>query len=172
MAKVLPVVIYPDPLLRERSAEIEDIDDDLRSFVEDMAVTMYATDGLGLAAVQVGVTKRIFIIEPQAAGGTKEDPVLVFINPEIIRSEGQDRAEEGCLSLPGVFVSVPRAEKVTIRATDLDGNTFEMEADGILAKAFQHELDHLDGKLIIDYVGPVKRKLALRHLDPHKYDDL
>jgi peptide deformylase len=162
---VLPVVKYPDPLLHEKSKNIEDINDEIKELVSDMAETMYAVEGVGLAAVQIGKLLNLFVIDPVYAGGTEKDPVLVFINPKIIKKEGFIKEEEGCLSLPGVFISLKRSVRTVVRALDLEGNEFEMEGKGLLSKAFQHEFDHLHGTLIIDKVGKLKRKIAMRKLE-------
>lgn len=161
---VREIVVFPDPLLREVSAPVEALDDEVRQLVRDMQETMYYKEGAGLAAVQVGELRRIFIADPVLAGGTREDPTLVFINPEIVATEGDQEGDEGCLSFPGIFAPVKRPSKVTIRATNLDGEVFEMVGEAILARAFLHETEHLDGKLLIDNVGRLKRELIRRKL--------
>ena len=158
------LVIYPDPLLRETCEPVGEIDDEIRQLVEDMVETMYYHEGAGLAAIQVGALKRIFIADPVLAGGTREDPALVYINPEILGSEGDQEGDEGCLSFPGIFVPVKRPLQVTIRATNLDGEQFEMTGEGILARAFLHETEHLNGELLIDKVGRLKRQFINRKL--------
>lgn len=158
------IVVYPDPRLEQVSEEVKDITDDVRVLVSDMVDTMYASEGVGLAAIQVGVPLRIFVIDPTFAGGTKSDPALVFINPVFELMENPVREEEGCLSLPGVFIPVERFHHTRVRATNLDGQEFTLEGTGLLSRAFQHEIDHLDGKLIIEKVGGIRRKLALRKL--------
>ena len=161
---VREIVVFPDPRLREVSTSVEDIDDEIRELVRDMQETMYFKEGAGLAAVQVGEHKRIFIADPVLAGGTREDPTLVFINPEILDEEGTQDGDEGCLSFPGIFAPVKRAAQVKIRAMNLEGETFEMTGEGILARAFLHETEHLDGKLLIDNVGRIKREVIKRKL--------
>lgn len=161
---VRELVIYPDPRLREASLPVEEVDEEVRKLVEDMQETMYYHEGAGLAAIQVGERRRIFIADPVLKGGSKEDPVLVFINPEILGGEGEQEGDEGCLSFPGIFVPVKRPARVTIRAKDLAGETFEMTGEGILARAFLHETEHLDGELLIDKVGRLKRELIKRKL--------
>lgn len=141
--------------LRNSSETITTIDDDLRTLVRDMFETMYKNNGVGLAAPQVGVNKRLFIID------TGENPIT-FINPEILETSGKETCNEGCLSLPGLQETVTRAKWVKARATDLDGTTFEIEADGLLARAIQHENDHLDGVLFIDRISKARR-LQIRH---------
>lgn len=158
------IVIYPDPRLREKSERVPEVDDDVRKLVEDMQETMYFHEGAGLAAIQVGDRRRVFIADPVIAGGSRGDPVLVFINPEILGGEGLQEGDEGCLSFPGIFVTVPRPSKVTIRATNLQGEPFEMTGEGILARAFLHETEHLEGALLIDKVGRLKRELIKRKL--------
>ncbi len=161
---VLDIVIFPDPRLRQVSRPVEEIDDRIRELVADMQETMYVNEGAGLAAIQVGAPVRVFIADPVLAGGGREDPTLVYINPKIVRQEGEQDGDEGCLSFPGVFVPVGRPAKVTISATGLDGEVFEQEADGILARAFCHETEHLDGELLIDKVGRLKAQSIKRKL--------
>jgi peptide deformylase len=158
------IVIFPDPRLRAVSEPVETIDDEIRVLVSDMQESMYYNEGAGLAAVQVGVHKRIFIADPMLAGGTREDPTLVYINPEIGATEGEQDGDEGCLSFPGIFVPINRPGRVTIRAMDLDGEAFEQTGEGILARAFLHETEHLDGKLLIDNVGRLKAQFIKRKL--------
>jgi len=158
------IVIFPDPRLREISKPVGQVTDEIRVLVEDMVETMYYSDGAGLAAVQVGELWRLFIADPVLGGGTREDPALVFIDPEILSEEGAQEGDEGCLSFPGIFVPVPRPERVTIRATNLAGERFEMTGEGILARAFLHETEHLDGRLLIDRVGRLKREFIKRKL--------
>lgn len=161
---VRDIVVFPDPRLREVSKPVGQVTDEIRTLVEDMVETMYFSDGAGLAAIQVGELWRLFIADPVLGGGTREDPALVFIDPEILGEEGVQEGDEGCLSFPGIFVPVRRPERVTIRATNLAGERFEMTGDGILARAFLHETEHLDGRLLIDRVGRVKREFIKRKL--------
>jgi peptide deformylase len=156
---IRPVVMYPDTLLRERSREVVDRPAVL-DLVADMIETMYAANGAGLAAVQVGEPLRLFVVDECVAGGTQQDLPLVFVNPALIHSCAEtDTRDEGCLSFPGVFLPVPRSREVTVSATDVDGTAFELQASALLARAIQHEMDHLDGRLIIDYVGRLKRRM-------------
>jgi len=161
---IRPIVTYPDPRLEQISEAVPSITDEIRAIVADMVETLYATEGVGLAAIQVGIPLRIFVLDPTFAGGTKADPALVFINPVIESAEEPVREEEGCLSLPGVFIPIERFNRSRVRATALDGSSFTLEGTGLLSRAFQHEIDHLDGKLIIEKVGGIRRKLALRKL--------
>ena len=160
-----PIVKYPDARLRQKCATVEKFDDELRALVADMADTMYAANGAGLAAIQVGVPLRLFIIEPEVAGLAPTDPVVVFINPELVTiSEEAQTGDEGCLSFPGIFVPVKRGMRARVRAVDLDGKPFEMEGEGLFGRALQHESDHLIGRLLIDMVGPVKREIIKRKM--------
>ena len=162
---VRSIVRFPDSRLRQSSAAVKAIDDDVRRVVADMTDSMYAQNGAGLAAIQIGVPLRIFIVEGGVAGGAEQDPPKVFINPEIIEisSEAQT-GDEGCLSFPNIFVPVKRGMRARVRATDLEGKTFEAEGEGLYARAMQHETDHLNGRLLIDQVGPVKREIIKRKL--------
>jgi len=159
------ILRFPDPKLRQRSEEIGDIGDDLRQLVADMTETMIAANGAGLAAIQVGVPVRLYLVDGHVAGGAEDSPPKVFINPEIVElSDESQTGDEGCLSFPDVFVPVKRGMRAKVRARDLDGNVFEVEGEGLYARAMQHEGDHLNGRLLIDQVGPVKRELIKRKL--------
>lgn len=158
---LLPILRYPDPRLHTRASPVSSFDDALRQLVADMAETMYEAPGIGLAATQVNVHKRIVIID---VSEDKSD-LRVFVNPEIISRSGEQSCEEGCLSVPGVYETVSRAEHVRVRALNERGEPFELEADGLLAVCIQHELDHLDGKVFIEYLsqlklGRIKTRLA------------
>lgn len=162
---VRPIVVWPDPRLREETVAIESITEDVRSLYKDLVDTMYAYNGIGIASVQIGVAQKMFLIEAEVAGGDPNAQPLAFINPEIIATSGeQDEAEEGCLSFPGVYVPIKRPAKCTIKAMDLDGNSFEQSAEGLYARALQHENDHLTGKLMVDFVGPLKKQMIKRKL--------
>jgi peptide deformylase len=162
---VRTILRFPDPRLRQKSLPIEDIDDDVRQLVADMAETMVDANGAGLAAIQVGVPVRLFIVEGPVAGGADGSPPKVFINPEIVEiSTESQTGDEGCLSFPDIFVPVKRGMRARVRALDLDGNVFEAEGAELYARAIQHETDHLNGRLLIDQVGPVKRELIKRKL--------
>jgi len=162
---VKSILRFPDPQLRERSVEVGDIGDDLRQLVADMAETMIAANGAGLAAIQVGAPVRLYLVDGHVAGGAEDAPPKVFINPEILEiSDESQTGDEGCLSFPDIFVAVKRGMRAKVRARDIDGNVFEAEGEGLYARAMQHEGDHLNGRLLIDQVGPVKRELIKRKL--------
>jgi peptide deformylase len=162
---VRPILRFPDSRLRQSSAEVKIVDDDVRRLVADMADSMYASNGAGLAAIQVGAPLRIFIVDGEVAGGSEQDPPKVFINPQIVEiSDEAQTGDEGCLSFPGIYVPVKRGMRARVRATDLDGNAFEAEGEALFARALQHETDHLNGRLLIDQVGPVKREIIKRKL--------
>ena len=159
------ILRFPDATLRQRSAEVEEVTDEVRQLVADMAETMEAANGAGLAAIQVGAPVRLFIIDGPVAGGEEGSPPKVFINPEIVEiSEESQTGDEGCLSFPGIYVPVKRGMRAKVRARDLDGNVFEAEGEELYARALQHETDHLNGRLLVDQVGPVKREIIKRKL--------
>lgn len=151
------IVIYGNPMLREVSEPVDEINQEIKDLVSAMSATLKKARGLGLSAVQVGVLKRVFIVDLSAVD--INETLRVFINPEIIDSEGKIEFEEGCLSFPGIYQKIVRPEAVTVRATDLDGQVFEMQATGMIARAVFHEFDHLEGKLFIDYLSPMARSL-------------
>lgn len=159
---VLTILHYPDPRLRERAEPVRAVDSAIAALVSDMAETMYAAPGVGLAAPQVGVSKRIFVID--IADEDEPSDLKVFINPEILHQDGAITWKEGCLSFPDVAEEIRRAERVRVRALGLDGEPFELEAEGLLAVAIQHENDHLDGVLMVDKLSAIKRKLVGRRL--------
>ncbi len=162
---VRPILKFPDPRLRQVSQPVTAFDDQLRQLVSDMKDTMYLAEGAGLAAIQVGEALRLFIIDPEVAGGTAEDPPLVLANPEIVSiSDEAQMGDEGCLSFPGIFVPVKRGQRARVRAQDVQGKTFEVEGEGLFARALQHEMDHLSARLLIDMVGPVKRQIIKRKM--------
>lgn len=149
---LLPILRYPDPRLHRRAVPVTEVDDSIRQLVRDMAETMYEAPGIGLAATQVDVHQRVVVID------VSEDrsQLLAFINPEILEKSGEHLGEEGCLSVPGIYEKVCRAERVRVRAFDTEGKPFEMEAEGLLAVCIQHELDHLEGKVFVEYLSPLK----------------
>lgn len=163
------IVRYPDPRLREKSQDVSAFDDELRQLVTDMSETMYAANGAGLAAIQVGVPLRMFIIDGPVAGGADDAPPKVFINPEIVSlSDEAQTGDEGCLSFPGIYVPVKRGMRARVRALDLEGNAFEVEGSELFSRALQHENDHLIARLLIDHCGPVKREIIKRKLRKDK----
>lgn len=157
------ILHYPDKRLRVPGERVTDFGPELQALVDDMAETMYAAPGVGLAATQIGVAKRVFIIDI-ATGDDEPSDLRVFINPEILERHGEIAWEEGCLSFPGVHEEIERAERVKVRAQDRDGRTFELEADGLLAVAIQHENDHLEGKLMVDHLGMLKKRMVHRQM--------
>ncbi|HJZ84584.1 MAG TPA: peptide deformylase [Polyangia bacterium] len=160
-----PILRYPDPRLRQPTHNLESIEETTRTLVADMIETMYAANGAGLAAIQLGADVRVFVVDGHIAGGPEDAPAKVFINPELTYlSEDTDGGEEGCLSFPGVFVPIKRALRARCRALDLEGQPFEIEGEGLFARALQHEIDHLNGRLLIDMVGPVKREMIKRKM--------
>ncbi len=156
------ILRYPDKRLRVKAEPVSEINDEIRALCDDMAETMYAAPGVGLAAPQIGVAKRIFVID--VAENDKPSELRTFINPEIVTRVGETVWEEGCLSFPGIHEEVERAAKVTVRAQGLDGKPFELEAEGLLAIAVQHEYDHLDGTLMVDRVSLLKRRFIDREM--------
>jgi peptide deformylase len=158
---VRPILQYPDKRLRNPGEPVSAFDEELERLIEDMAETMYAAPGVGLAAPQIGVSQRLFIVDT-ATDEDEPSDLRVFINPEIVGREGNIAFEEGCLSFPGVREEIQRAERVTVRALDRAGQPFELEADGLLAVAIQHENDHLEGRLMIDHLSVLRRRLVHR----------
>lgn len=150
---VLKILEFPDKRLRTVAKEVDQVDDSIKTLVADMLETMYAAKGVGLAATQVNVHKRVIVMD---ISENKDEPICL-INPQIIRQNGEEESEEGCLSVPGFFETVSRAEQITVRALNRDGESFELEADALLAVCIQHEMDHLQGKLFVDYLSSFKR---------------
>jgi peptide deformylase len=150
---ILQILEYPDPRLRKIAAPVAEVNAEIRKLVSDMADTMYAAPGVGLAATQVDVHKRVIVLD---VSETKDD-LRVFINPEILTAEGEAECEEGCLSVPGYWDKVTRAATIRARALNQHGETFELEAEGLLAVCVQHEMDHLIGKVFVDHLSPLKR---------------
>lgn len=157
----LDILHFPDPRLRNVAQPVVQVDDTIRKLVDDMFETMYAAPGIGLAATQVNVDKRIIVIDVSE----EKDQPLCLINPEILARDGVEEMEEGCLSVPGVFELVERADHVRVRALNRDGESIEMEAGDLLAVCIQHEIDHLDGKLFVDYLSPLKRARIRKKLE-------
>ncbi len=161
------IVIEPDPILREKSSTLEKVDYELRSLLDDMLETMYAAPGIGLAAVQVGILKRLIVIDI-SKDKEKKNP-LILINPEIIfRSKNTSVYEEGCLSLPGHYAEIERPAECQIKFIDYDGKARELKANGLLATCIQHEIDHLNGVLFIDYLSKLKKDMIVKKLVKHK----
>ncbi len=156
---MLRIVPHPHPALRYESTPVTRIDDALRATVREMFDLMYASNGIGLAANQVGIPLRFFILNLEADAAKPEEE-RVFINPEIVKKHSSEENEEGCLSFPGLYGKVRRARKIRVQAYDLSGQPVDLEADELLGRAIQHELDHLDGKLFIDYLGPIAKTSA------------
>jgi len=163
MAK-LDILKFPDERLRTQAKPVDKVDDSIRQLVDDMFETMYEAPGIGLAATQVNVHERVIVIDVSQ----EKDQPLCLINPEIIASDGVEECEEGCLSVPGVFESVQRAEEIRVRALNKYGDSFEMDADDILAVCIQHEMDHLAGKLFVDYLSPLKRSRIRKKMEKLK----
>lgn len=162
----LPILEYPDPRLRIRAEPVTKFDTELKTLVADLFETMYAAPGLGLAATQVNVHKRLLVCD---VGVDSKQPYCL-INPEIIRAEGTTNAEEGCLSVPEFYDFVDRAAVIRVRAFDPDGKPFELDAEGMLAVCIQHEMDHLDGKLFVDYLSELKRTRIRKKLEKERKD--
>ena len=157
---VLPILQYPDPRLKKVATPVERVDDAIRTLVRNMAETMYGAPGVGLAATQVDVHKQVIVIDTSPT----RNQLNVFINPQIVESEGVSDLEEGCLSVPGIYDKVPRANRIRVRALDGDGQSFELEAEGMLAVCIQHEMDHLKGKVFVEYLSRLKRSRILARM--------
>ena len=161
------ILTEPDPFLREKSKKIETVNDEIRSLMDDMLETMYAAPGIGLAAIQIGVPKRVIVID-LAKDGEKKNP-LYFVNPEIIANSNTDASyEEGCLSVPGQFAEVSRPDKCKVKFLDYNGNEKTLDAEGLLATCIQHEMDHLEGILFIDHLSKLKKSMIVKKLSKHK----
>jgi len=162
---VREVVKYPDPRLRQPSRAVGEIDGSVRDLVRDLVDTMYAFDGAGIAAIQIGRPERVFVLDGRIQSGSEDSEPIVLIDPEIVETSGGPAiAEEGCLSFPDVFVEVKRPRWAKARAKNLEGETFEIEGEGLLGRALQHEHDHLEGRLLIDMVGTVKKEMIKRKM--------
>ncbi|MBI3179597.1 MAG: peptide deformylase [Deltaproteobacteria bacterium] len=180
---VRKIRIWPDPALKEVAAPVHPIDDEVRRLVSDLFETMYQANGVGLAATQVAVTQRVLVIDLDPHGQAKNDAEVAadlkamgfagptaFINPEIVESEGEILWEEGCLSVPGVTEQVRRHERVVVRALDMQGQPFELNVNGLFAVAVQHEIDHLDGKVFVEYLSKLKRDVIKRKMERLKVE--
>ena len=160
----LDILEFPDPRLRLVAQPVEIFDAELKRLADDMLATMYDAPGIGLAATQVNVQKRLLVLDVSES----HDEPRVFINPEILESRGTEVCQEGCLSFPGVYADVERKDWIRVKAQDATGKTFELETDGLLAVCIQHEMDHLVGKVFVDYLSPLKRSLLLRKLEKQR----
>ncbi len=158
---LLDILHFPDPRLRIRAKPVAAVTDAHRRLIADMLETMYTAPGIGLAATQVGVAERVIVVDVSE----DSDQPMAFINPEILSQEGSEVMEEGCLSVPGVFEEVERAERIRVRAWDRDGKAVEFDADGLLAVCIQHEIDHLNGKLFVDYLSDLKRTRIRKRIE-------
>jgi len=151
------IIAYPDPVLRKKSEPVDKIDKDIKQLIEDMTETMYASRGIGLAAIQIGVLKSVILVNVG-------EGLVVLVNPEIFEDEGETQMEEGCLCLPGVMLEVKRSEKIKVKGLNSKGDEIVIHAEGLLARALQHEIDHLNGVLIIDKISKIKRELVTSKL--------
>jgi len=163
MSKLI-ILEFPDPRLTTVASNVESFDGSLKKLVNDMIETMYAARGIGLAATQVNVHKRLLVLDVSE----NQDQPRVYVNPQILSSEGEQDHEEGCLSVPGIYANVKRAENITLRAQDLDGNIFEEQLEGLHAVCIQHEMDHLVGRLFVDYLSPLKRNMVRKKLEKQR----
>jgi len=161
---VLNILHFPDPLLRQKARPVDTVDAGIRRLVDDMFETMYQAPGIGLAAVQVNILKRIIVID---ISENKDQP-LCLINPQIIEATGSEKSEEGCLSVPGIYEQVRRAEHIRVRALDREGQAIELETGGLLAICIQHEIDHLNGKLFVDHLSALKRNRIRKKLEKQR----
>jgi peptide deformylase len=160
----LVILEYPDPRLRNKAEAVTAVDVAVRQLIDDMLETMYSKNGVGLAATQVDVHKKVIVMD---VSDTRDQP-LVLINPQLLRVEGKGPGEEGCLSLPGIYDKLARATHIRVRALDRDGQAFELDAEGLLGVCIQHEMDHLEGKLFVDYLSELKRQLIRRRLEKER----
>jgi peptide deformylase len=163
---ILEIRKYPDEVLKKKSEPVTDINGQLQKLIDNMLETMYKSNGIGLAAPQVGVAKRLIVIDTSIR--EENQSLIVLINPEIVSSNGEILSEEGCLSLPGFITRLKRKEKVFVKGLDRKGNSIEIEAEGLLGRALQHEIDHLEGILLIDRISPLKRELFRRKYSKQK----
>lgn len=160
---IKPVLVHPHPILNSPTKQVSAIDDDVRALVRDMIETMHAEAGVGLAANQVGDQRRLFVLD--LSGGEDPSQIRVFVNPELLEMTGSQSGDEGCLSFPGIFEVITRPERVRFRALNLDGEPVEETAEGFFARAVCHEVDHLDGRVFLERMSPLKRSLVLRKID-------
>lgn len=165
---ILPILHFPDPRLRKKALPVKKVDGEVRKLIDDMLETMYEAPGIGLAAIQVDVLKRVIVID---ISEDRSSPVCL-INPEIIARQGEEVMEEGCLSVPGVYEEVERCNWIKVKGLDRKGEPVEMETDGLLAICIQHEIDHLDGKLFVDYLSEIKRQRIRKKLEKQRRQTL
>ena len=158
---ILDVLHFPDPRLRKKALPVETLDDGIRRLIDDMFETMYEAPGIGLAATQVNVQKQVIVIDVSEA----KDQPLALINPRLLDLDGETESEEGCLSVPGFFDTVSRAERIRVAALDRNGEPFELKTDGLLAVCIQHEIDHLNGRLFVDHLSSLKRNRIRKKLE-------
>ena len=158
---ILEILHFPDARLRNVAKPVAQVDDSVRKLIDDMLETMYEAPGIGLAAIQVNQPRRVIVVDISE----ERNQPLALVNPEILEKHGEEQMEEGCLSVPGVYEPVQRADRVRVRALDRDGGSIEMEADGLLAVCIQHEIDHLDGKLFVDYLSNLKRQRIRKKIE-------
>jgi len=151
-----PIHLLGSPVLRERAAEIEQVDDEVRQLVRDLFDTMHADNGIGLAANQVGIARRVAVVQ------TEEDDAVVLIDPVMVEREGQVKGEEGCLSIPDIFADVERSARVVVEITTVDNERVRVEASDLVSRAIQHEIDHLEGVLFLDHLSPLKRRMLMK----------
>jgi|SRR5688500_350727 peptide deformylase len=157
---IMPILRYPDPRLHKLASKVDRVDDRIRKLIKDMSETMYAAPGVGLAATQVDVHQRVIVIDISET----RDQLNVFVNPEIVAASGEADCEEGCLSVPGIYEKVRRAERITVRALNAAGEHFTLEAQGLLSVCIQHEMDHLEGKVFVEYLSRLKQNRILAKL--------
>jgi peptide deformylase len=160
----LDILTFPDARLRRTAEPVEQVDDSIRQLIDDMLETMYAAPGIGLAAIQVDVPKRVIVIDISE----EHSEPLCLVNPEILTRSGEEEMDEGCLSVPGFFETVKRADRIRVRALNRDGEPFELETDGLLAVCIQHEIDHLDGRLFVDHISSLKRQRIRKKLEKER----
>jgi peptide deformylase len=159
---VRPIVLYPVPVLLTPTRDVDHVDDGIRSLIRDLAETMYAAPGIGLAANQIGVSSRVCVVDLSA--GDTPGELKVFVNPRIVEVDGKETGEEGCLSFPDITLDIDRATRIRVEAQDGDGRPFSLEADDLLARAIQHEVEHLEGRVFLQNVSPLKRELVKRQI--------
>lgn len=160
----LTILEFPDPRLRTKAVPVTQFDAGLQTLIDDMFETMYTAPGIGLAATQVDVHKQLLVLDVSEG----KDQPMVFINPEVLTRTGEQVYQEGCLSVPGIYADVTRANQIRVRALNRQGETFEIEADGLLAICIQHEMDHLAGKVFVDYLSPLKRDMVKKKLEKQR----